>query len=119
MKHVQQWIGVQFVSSASLTPQFARFARAYKQALIAALGEDFALVRWNRGHFYVSAFFRHTRTGRFVYLSCADVRFSPNEWYERILIRQARSERDFTGGANHYVALDCLPEAALRLTAGA
>ena len=119
MKHLQQWQGVRFVSSPSLTPQFARFARTYKKALLAALGRRFTLVRWQRGHFSVSAFFRNTRTGKMLYLSCSDVRVFPTEWHDHILIRQTRDERDFTGGTNHYVVLDSLRDAALRLTAGA
>lgn len=119
MNNLQQWMGVRFVSSPSVTAQFARFARAYKKALIAALGQDFALLSWSRGHFYVSAFFRNRQTGKVCYLACSDVRFFPNAWYERLLIREARDKRDFTGGANHFVPLERLPDEALRLTAGA
>jgi hypothetical protein len=118
MENIQQWKYVTFESSASLTPQFARFARAYKITVIAALGSDFELVSWDRGHFYISAFFRNRLTGKLVYVSCSDVRFFPHAWYDNILIRTAEHERDFTGGANHYTPLDTLYEVAMRLSSG-
>jgi hypothetical protein len=117
MKTIQQWKDIQFESSSALTPQFASFARAYKKAIIETLGNKFALVSWNRGHFYISTFFRNTLTGKLVYLSCSDVRFFPQAWYDNILIRTAEHERDFTGGTNHYASLGTLYETALGLTA--
>jgi hypothetical protein len=116
MRSIQQWKYVQFESSASLTPQFASFARAYKKAMIEALGSDFELVIWHRGHFYISAFFRNKLTGKLIYISCSDVRFFPHEWYDHILIRTAEHERDFTGGTNHYMSLDTLFEVAVSLS---
>ncbi len=117
MRNLQHWRNVQFKSSSSLTPQFARFARAYKKALQEVLGESFALVNWSRGHFYISTFARNTQTGKLVYLSCSDVRFFPAAWYDHILIRTATDERDYTGGTNQYTSLDTLHKAAMRLTA--
>jgi hypothetical protein len=65
----------------------------------------------------MSAFFRNTLTGNLVYISCSDVRFFPHGWYEHILIRRVKHERDFTGEANHYTSLDLLRGAATKLTA--
>ena len=45
------------------------------------------------------------------------MRFFPGEWYDHILIRAAKHERDFTGGMNQYASLNTLHTAALRIAA--
>jgi hypothetical protein len=116
MKNINQWKNIQFESSAFITPQFASFARAYKKAIIDALDNNFELVNWNRGHFYVSAFFKNRLTEKFICVSCSDVRFFPNEWCFNILIRTAKHDKDYTGGANNYTSLYAICEDAVRLT---
>lgn len=116
MVSIKQYLHVQFESSSTTTAQFAAFARAYKKANMKALGDEFELVSWNRGHFYVSAFFKNKQTGKLVYISCSDVRFFPNEWYFNILIRSAEHAKDYTGGANKFTSLHTIYEDAVRLT---
>lgn len=118
MRNINQWKNIQFESSAFVTPQFASFARAYKKAIIEALGNDFELVSWMRGHFYISAFFRNKVTEKLIYISCSDVRFFPNEWCFNILIRTAKDDRDYTGGANNFTSLYTIYEDAMQLTKG-
>ena len=43
-----------------------------------------------------------------MYMSISDVRFFKNEWYNHILFRTAKSEKDFTGGTNLYTTLPLL-----------
>jgi hypothetical protein len=116
MNNINQWKNRQFESSTTTTAQFASFARAYKKALTEVLGHDFELISWKRGHFYVSAFFKNKTVKRFIYLSCSNVRFFPNEWYFNILIRTAKHEKDYTGGSNNFTSLYTLYEDAMRLT---
>ena len=116
MRNINQWKNIRFESSAFLTEQFARFARAYKKAIVETLNNEFELVKWNRGHFYISTFFRNKTTGKLIYISCSDVRFFPNEWFFNILIRTAKHEKDYTGGSNNFSSLNTLYENAVRLT---
>jgi hypothetical protein len=58
-------------------------------------------VRYNVGYFIISGFF--TYDGGVYYFSLPDVRFSSG--YE-LLIREAKSYKDFTGGANKYYPLE-------------
>ncbi len=116
MKNITQWKNTQFESSTSVTSQVVSFARAYKKAIIDTLGNDFELIFWNRGHFYISAFFRNRETGTLIYISCRDVRSFPDEWYFNILIRSARHHKDYTGGCNNFTPLYKIYEVAMRLT---
>jgi hypothetical protein len=87
-----------------------------KKAIIEALGNDFELVNWNRGHFYISAFFKNKLTEKLIYISCSDVRFFPNEWCFNILIRTVKHDKDYSGGANNFTSLYTIYEDAVRLT---
>ena len=72
------------------------------------------LVNVGRNHYNFSAFIRN-ESGKHVYLSISDVRFFNSDWYYRILIRTAKSERDYCGGANNYACLTTLSESVERL----
>ena len=72
------------------------------------------LVTIGRNHYNFSAFIRN-ESGKHVYLSISDVRFFNSDWYYRILIRTAKSERDYCGGANNYACLTTLSESVQRL----
>ena len=72
------------------------------------------LVNIGRNHYNFSAFIRN-ESGKHVYLSISDVRFFNSDWYYRILIRTAKSERDYCGGANNYACLTTLSESVQRL----
>ncbi|MBQ2184718.1 MAG: hypothetical protein II399_08765 [Lachnospiraceae bacterium] len=44
------------------------------------------------------------KDGKYVFYSFQDYRYW--DWKEQILIRTAKSEKDYTGGANHYTNID-------------
>lgn len=48
--------------------------------------------------------------GNYLYYIFPDYRY--DKWDERILIRTAKDEHDYTGGANHYADLDKLRDEA-------
>lgn len=50
-----------------------------------------------------SGFIQNT-SGKTVYYSFQDYRYG--DWKQRILIRKARDEKDYTGGANHYTDIN-------------
>jgi len=111
-----KWDNYLFESSSSKTPEFKAFASDFKkeikrQATIYGL----ALSSFNIGHFYVSGFLQVR--DNFVYFSCSDVRYFPNDWKNNLLYRTARDIKDFTGGSNHCCSLDQLGEKAKALLA--
>jgi len=115
-KTIREWLGYQFESSTTLTPQFALFIRQFKKA-IQKIMEGYELVNWSRGHFEGSGFLRNLKTGKLVYFSILDVRSWPDAWYNDILIRTAENEKDYTGGSNNEVSFEKIKEKADWLTA--
>lgn len=97
---MERWIGYNFESSSGLTEEFATFAKEFKKELTKQLPDNCEIVNWSRGHFEVSCFIKNNTSGRFAYLSTSDVRYFSDSWYEDILIRTAKHEKDYTGGSN-------------------
>ena len=58
-------------------------------------------------YYAFSAFFKCNN--KYVYFKISDVRYFKNEWFNHILIRTTKSEKDYTGGQNHYTNLMDLP----------
>ncbi len=101
---IEKWIGYEFESSSGLTQEFVNFVKDFKKAVISQLPEGYKLVSFSRGHFYVSGFIQNS-AGKYVYFSIRDVRFFKNAWCTNILIRTAKNDKDFTGGANCFCDL--------------
>jgi len=94
-----------FGSGSTTGLDFKEFARMFRAHIIKALkNTDINLVKFSIGHYYISGF--ATNGKKYAYFSIPDVRFFPGEWFENILIRTARNDHDYTGGANHYISLD-------------
>ena len=110
---INKWLTHEFESSSSTTPEFASFARDFRAHIKANIPEGAKIARFSRGHFYVAGHIE--RNGKFVYFSVSDVRHFPNDWYHRVLIRTATSEKDFTGGPNVITTLQNFPFQVERL----
>jgi len=113
---IERWLGNNFESSCSLTPEFASFIKDFKKAVIDSTKPDFELVGWSKGHFEVSGFLKNVGNGKLVYFSISDVRYWPDEWYNNILIRTAKHDKDYTGGSNNYTEFPNLKTIARSLT---
>lgn len=99
---MEKWLNHQFESSSMTTPEFTAFAKDFKNELKKQLSSNCEIVGWSKGHFYISCFVKNTATQKLMYLSTSDVRHFPNSWYNNILIRTAKHEKDWTGGSNHF-----------------
>jgi len=113
---MKSWLNVEFVSSCNTTDQFKSFARNFKSYLKKLTKDNFDIVNFNRGHFDVSGFLKNKENNKLVYFSVSDVRFFPNEWYNHVLVRTAKHDKDYTGGSNNYSTLDEIENKALYLT---
>lgn len=113
---IMAWRDYRFTSSSGLTQEWEAFSRQMRAYLKKTLAPDFELVSYSRGHFYFSAFLKNIETGKLAYISCSDVRFFPNEWAERLLIRTAKHDKDYTGGVNCSSSLDELKQKVQELT---
>lgn len=103
VRKLDHWLHVEFESSCCKTDQFMAFARQFRSELKKVLPCDCQLIGYNIGHFYISGFIYNRQTDKYAYFMTSDVRCFGNDWYYRLLVRTARSKRDFTGGSNHYI----------------
>lgn len=115
-KGMDKWIDFEFESSSGLTEEFAQFSRDFKKHLKNVAKPDYEVVSFSRGHFECTAFFRNIATGKFVYVSISDIRFFSNEWYNNILVRTAKHEKDYTGGSNCSCTLPELKDSLIKLS---
>lgn len=115
-RKLDSWLGTTFVSSSAKTEQFRQFAQAFRREMKQMLPKHLSIAAFSVGHFYVSGFIRNGNTGKLAYFSISDVRFWPGEWYTKVLVRTAKSTKDFTGGMNQYVPFYGLPVKLLDLT---
>lgn len=110
-KFVSDYSNYQFESSTEKTKEFTSFATKFKNVIKSILEEtnpNCILDSFNVGHFYVSGFIKNQENNKFVYFSISDVRCSNVRHYvlDRILVRTAQHNKDFTGGANNFVELE-------------
>lgn len=99
-----KYIDYEFSSGCFTGEDYKVFQTKYVNYLKALCKDnDLDFVKANKSHYCFSCFMK--RNDGYVYLSISDVRFFPNEWYNHILVRMARSETDYTGGNNNYTTL--------------
>lgn len=100
-----------FESSMYTTPEFKSFATKYRNVLKAiAERANVELVKFSAGHFDLYGFFRNKETGKFCYVSIFDVRGDVLEAFDRVLVRTAAHDKDFTGGSNWFCSLENLSD---------
>ena len=90
-----------FQSSSGVTDEWKKFVYAMRGEMLSEVrsvnGTNFRL---HRGHFYVHGFFQVE--GQWYYISITDVRHFRHP-IMTMLIRTAKSNKDYTGGTNEYM----------------
>lgn len=90
---------------------YKKFQTTYISYLRSMCKENsWELAKVGRSHYEFSVFVKNG--GAYLYVSISDVRFFKNEWFYKILIRDAESDRDCRGGMNRYTTLPQLAETA-------
>ena len=82
--------------------EFLPVARKELKKMAANIGAELI---FSPGYFYYSAFFK--KNDKCVYINVGDVRYDSN-WYDKVLFRTAKNEKDYTGGCNCYCSYDNL-----------
>lgn len=105
---MKKYLGYRFDGGAYTTPEYKSFETKYINYLkkICELN-GWELTKANKSHFEFSAFIKNS-DNKYVYFSISDVRYWQDGWYKSILIRTAKNDKDYTGGANHYTDLENL-----------
>lgn len=91
----------------TVSDDYKSFQTKYRNFLKKLCKENgYELVKFNPNHYNFSCFVKGN--DKFVYISISDVRYFKKEWFNNILIRSAKHEKDYTGGSNQYTSLPCL-----------
>ena len=112
MASVKSYKDQSFESSCYRTPQYIEFEKACRRELkkqCAAFGIN--IHSFHPNHFEWSAVLE--RDGKFVYVSLSDVRYW--NWYDSVLVRTMKHDKDWTGGSNNNVPFDKIGEFANKL----
>ena len=113
-----EWKPIEFMSSAYKTEQFKDFTRDMRRHIKKVFSE-IAEVDFNVGHFYFFVFLKNKKTGKYCYINIGDVRWNlgMGDWYDSVLIRTAKHDKDYTGGGNNFCKIPELLINYERLTA--
>lgn len=105
-RNVKKWHNYNFKPEEYKTAKdFVRFARNIKAEITDQIRDGgYTLRIYIRGCYYISGFVCGY-DDRCVYFNISDVRYE-HDRYNRILVREARNDHDYTGGRNVYVKLD-------------
>lgn len=108
LKDLEKYLDYEFSSGSYTGEDYKQFQNKYINYLRALCRQNgWELVNVGRNHYEFSAFFKN-KENHYIYFSISDVRFWPNEWYNRVLYRTAKHEKDYTGGHNCYTNLPAL-----------
>ena len=114
IKGLQKYLNYEFSSGSYTGEDYKTFERKYINYLKSICKDNgWEVVKVTKGHYGFSAFF--LCNNKYIYFNISDVRSWNNEWYSKILIRTAKSDTDYTGGANHYTRLINLKESIVNL----
>ena len=91
-----------FGSGSSNSNEFVDFYVEFRRKFTTQLKKLKATeIEFSKGHFYLSGFFKVGE--QMYYFSISDVRWGGTD---KMLIRTAKHNKDFTGGSNHYVSIN-------------
>jgi hypothetical protein len=104
----EKWLGHRFdyvgeYKQGEDTKQFFRDFRSDIKAQCKYTG--MALHSMSVNYFVASGFLRNTGSNRLVYFSISDIRYWNDAWNDRILYRNVRHDKDWTGGMNQVCRL--------------
>ena len=115
IKDLERYLNYEFSSGPYTGQDYKTFQTKYINYLRSLCKQNsWELVNIGRNHYCFTAFIKNSQ-GKHIYLSVSDVRFFNNEWYNHILIRTAKNEKDYSGGWNNYTSLSELKSAITRL----
>ncbi len=118
LSELRKYLNYEFSTGVYTGDDYKTFQTKYINYLKSLCKENgLIFVNALRNHYYFSAFIKN-RENKFIYLSISDVRFFQNEWFNRVLIRTAKNEKDYTGGSNQYYSLPVLQFAIHQLLKG-
>ena len=108
MDKIWAWKLHSFSTGTTTWWDFKLFVKQLKERLKAnCKAMDRELIWMNANHYTVSWFIYEPKIDKYVYISISDVRHN-KDWYDRILIRTAKSDSDYTGWSNNFTSIEHL-----------
>lgn len=108
LEELQKYLDYEFSTSVYTGEDYKKFQNKYINYIRSICKEHgWEIVNVGRGHYYFSLFIKEGE--KCIFLCISDVRYFRNSWYNRILVRTAKHEKDYTGGQNMYTTLERLP----------
>ena len=108
LSELRKYLDYEFSTGVYTGEDYKKFQNKYINYLRSICKErGCEVVNVGRGHYYFSLFIKEN--DNYIYLAIHDVRYNPNSWYNNILVRHAKHEKDYTGGCNRYTSLVKLP----------
>ena len=108
LEELQKYLDYEFSTGVYTGEDYKKFQNKYINYLRSICKEcGWEVVNVGRGHYYFSLFIREGN--KHIFLCISDVRYWHNGWYNNILVRTAKHEKDYTGGQNMYTSLERLP----------
>ena len=115
LKELERYLNHEFSTGCYTGEDYKSFQRKYINYLRSLCKEHgWELLNPCKGHYEFAVFIRNSAQ-KYIYVSIPDVRYWKNAWYNRILIRTAKHEKDYHGGSNNYIDLPQLPRMAKML----
>ena len=109
---VKDWKDFYFESTSYRTPEYIKFERECKKELKAICkNNNIELIKFSPMHFEWSACVKHNKC--YIYISFRDVRGW--NWFDSVLVRYVKNEKDYHGEANHFCSWDKLEEYLLKM----
>lgn len=102
----KEYLGRRFVNGGGCTTsEYESFQRKYINLLRAMCRDNDWTLAWaSKSHYEFSAMIKDAN-GKFCYFAISDVRYWQDQWFNHILIRGAKHEKDYTGMSNQYTTL--------------
>lgn len=98
-----KWLNHTFSSSTYPLSDYIEFQKLMRLDLKKITkNNDLELHSFNKNHYEFSAVLKDIHEDKFIYVSISDVRYWKNDWYNHVLIRTMKHDKDWTGGSNHY-----------------
>lgn len=98
-----KWLKHTFSSGSSTGKDYEEFQKKMKLDLKKIAQEhNLELYSFSKNHYEFSAVLKDSQENKFIYISIPDVRGFTNDWYNHVLIRTMKHEKDWTGGNNNY-----------------
>ncbi len=115
-KNMEKWLYYKFEPLECRTDKdFISFARNLKAELNVHIKEHGCeLVIFRKGSFFVSGFVYNPVKDKFMYFNVGDVR-DTGIWHKRVLVREARNTKDYTGMQNQWTELENFGHAVKRI----